>query len=107
MQPIIEPVDAFMTVRPFSQTEMSEGGIVIPEEARCNEQWGEVLAVGPGSLNQHTGERITMDFAPGDFCIWNKHDGSEIEIKGHKCFIINRHRSVLARLRWPEAGKGI
>lgn len=62
---IPEPMDDWTIVK-IAYEEMSDGGIVIPKSAYDDTPVGEVVAVGPGRLNEMTGLRMPMPWKPGD-----------------------------------------
>ena len=58
---------------------------------------GEVLAVGPGALNDK-GERVPMDVAVGDKVIYSKYGGMEVKIDG-EAYLILSERDILAKFK--------
>ena len=54
-------------------------GIVLPESAKEKPQEGEVIAVGPGKVDD-SGKRIPMDVRVGDKILYGKYSGTEIKI---------------------------
>src|SRR3989441_8146156 len=77
------------------EEEATVSGIVLPDTAREKPQRGRVLAVGPGSRSETTGERIPMDVALGDEIIFSKYGGTEIRL-GTEDVLILRETDVLA-----------
>jgi chaperonin GroES len=69
-------------------------GLVIPDTAKEKPQIGEVLAVGPGALNDE-GDRIPMDVSVGDKVLYSKYAGSEIKLDGTEYLVVSA-RDVLA-----------
>lgn len=63
------------------ETEVTPGGIIIPEKARSNMRdavMGRVLAVGPGRVTEY-GTKIEVDVKPGDFVLLMRSAGVVIE----------------------------
>lgn len=69
-------------------------GLVIPDTAKEKPQFGEVLAVGPGEINDK-GERTPMDVKEGDIVVYSKYGGTEIKVEGEEYLILSS-RDLLA-----------
>ncbi|HKX74285.1 MAG TPA: co-chaperone GroES [Acidimicrobiia bacterium] len=69
-------------------------GLVIPDTAKEKPQIGEVLAVGPGALNDD-GERMPMDVGVGDRVLYSKYAGTEVKLDGEEYLVLSS-RDVLA-----------
>ena len=82
---VIEPVE-----------EKTKSGLYVPDSAKEKPQEAEVLAVGPGSLNDK-GERIPLDVAVGDVIIFSKYGGMEIKLDGDDYLILSE-RDILAKI---------
>jgi chaperonin GroES len=91
----LEPLGDRLVVRPIAKEEVTKSGIVLPDTAKEKPQEGEVLAVGPGRLNDE-GQRIPMDIKVGDIIIYAKYGGSEIKIDNEELIIL-READVLAK----------
>ncbi|KAA0515103.1 co-chaperone GroES, partial [Enterobacter ludwigii] len=57
-------------------------------------QEGEVLAVGPGRIDDK-GNRVPLDIKEGDRVIYSKYGGTEVKHGGHEYLILSA-RDVLA-----------
>ena len=69
-------------------------GLVIPDTAKEKPQIGEVLAVGPGALNDD-GDRLPMDVSVGDKVLYSKYAGTEVKLDGTEYLVLSA-RDVLA-----------
>ena len=69
-------------------------GLVIPDTAKEKPQEGEVLAVGPGRIDDK-GNRVPLDISVGDRVIYSKYGGTEIKHGGEEYLILSA-RDVLA-----------
>ncbi|HEY7565544.1 MAG TPA: co-chaperone GroES [Acidimicrobiia bacterium] len=69
-------------------------GLVIPDTAKEKPQIGEVLAVGPGALNDE-GDRMPMDVNVGDRVLYSKYAGTEVKLDGTEYLVLSA-RDVLA-----------
>lgn len=59
------PLADRIVITPLKQDEVTASGLVIPDTAKEKPQQGEVVAVGPGRLDDN-GKRVAMDVAVGD-----------------------------------------
>ena len=92
-----KPLGNRVVVEPQEGDEqMSSGGIYIPDTAKEKPQEGEVVAVGPGELNEK-GERIEIDVNKGDKVIYSKYGGTEIKVEGTEYLILSS-RDILAKV---------
>lgn len=76
------------------QDSRTASGLVIPDTAKEKPQLGEVLAVGPGEVNDQ-GERTPMDIKEGDTVVYSKYGGTEIKFEGQEYLILSS-RDLLA-----------
>ena len=76
----------------------TKSGLFVPDTAKDKPQEAEVIAVGPGPLNEK-GERVAMDLAVGDKIIFSKYGGMEIKVDGEEYLILSAERDVLAKLQ--------
>jgi len=77
--------------------EKTKSGLYVPDTAKEKPQEAEVMAVGPGALNDK-GERVSIDLAVGDKIIFSKYGGMEIKVDGEDYLILSAERDVLAKL---------
>ncbi|HEY7704757.1 MAG TPA: co-chaperone GroES [Acidimicrobiia bacterium] len=69
-------------------------GLVIPDTAKEKPQIGEVLAVGPGALDDD-GDRMPMDVSVGDKVLYSKYAGTEVKLDGVEYLVLSA-RDLLA-----------
>ena len=65
-----------------------------PDTAKEKPQEGEVVAVGPGEINEK-GDRTEIDVKSGDKVVYSKYGGTEIKIEGVEYLILSS-RDILA-----------
>lgn len=93
----IQPLADKLVVKVVENTEeKTKSGLYVPDTAKDKPQVGEVLAVGPGALNDK-GERIPMYVAVGDKVIYARYAGTDIKVDGEELLILSE-RDVLAKL---------
>jgi len=92
----VRPLHDRVLVTRIEQEEQVRGGIIIPDTAKEKPQEAEVVAVGPGKLNDD-GKRSPMDVKAGDRVLIGKYSGSEIKIEDTD-YVILREDEILAVL---------
>jgi chaperonin GroES len=90
----IRPLHDRVLVRRVEAEEQVRGGIIIPDTAKEKPQQAQVVAVGPGKINDE-GKRAPMDVKEGDRILMGKYSGSEIRIDDED-FVILREDEILA-----------
>jgi chaperonin GroES len=90
----IRPLHDRVVVKRLEQQEQIRGGIIIPDSAKEKPQEAEVVAVGPGKLNDE-GKRSPMDVKAGDRILIGKYSGSEIKLDDEE-YVILREDEILA-----------
>lgn len=90
----IQPLADRVVVRPLEETEEMRGGLYIPDTAKEKPQQGEIVAVGPGKVND-AGERVAMEVKEGDRVLYGKYSGTEVTL-GDEQYLILRESDVLA-----------
>ena len=90
----IKPLEDRIVVKSLEAEQTTASGLVIPDTAKEKPQEGEVLAVGPGRIDDK-GNRVPLDITVGDRVIYSKYGGTEIKHKGDEYLILSA-RDVLA-----------
>ena len=90
----IRPLQDRVLVKRVEQEEQVRGGIIIPDTAKEKPQQAEVIAVGPGKVNDE-GKRSPVDVKQGDKILIGKYSGSEIRID-EEDYVILREDEILA-----------
>jgi chaperonin GroES len=90
----LNPLDDRVVVKPLQKEEMTKAGIYLPDTAKEKPQEGEIVAAGPGKMNDN-GQRIPMEVKVGDRVIYSKYGGSEIKIDDVEMVIL-RENDILA-----------
>ncbi len=89
----LRPLTDRVIVRPLKQDEKTANGIYLPENAKEKPHEAEVIAVGPGRLDE--GKRIALDVKVGDKVIYSQYAGTEIKADGEELLIL-RESDILA-----------
>ncbi len=89
----IKPLSDRVLVLRIEEDEQTSGGIIIPDTAKEKPQEGQVVAAGPGRLDEN-GKRIPMAVKKNDRILFGKYAGTEIQIEGVE-HIIMREDDIL------------
>ncbi len=92
----LKPLSDRIVVKAHEAEEKTASGIILPDTAKEKPQMGEVLAVGPGKLNEN-GTLNKMSLKKGDKVLYGKYSGSEVSVEGQDLMIM-RESDILATL---------
>ena len=92
----IRPLADRVLIRALEEAEVKRGGIIIPDTAKEKPQEGEVVAVGPGRINEK-GDRVAPEVNKGDKILFGKYSGTEVTV-GDDSYLIMRESDILAVL---------
>jgi chaperonin GroES len=81
------PLHDNVLVKRLEAAEEQVGGIIIPDTAKEKPQEGNVLAVGPGKL-QDDGTRRAVGVAVGHKVLFGKYAGTEITVEGEELLVM-------------------
>ncbi|HTL42246.1 MAG TPA: co-chaperone GroES [Pseudolysinimonas sp.] len=90
----IKPLEDRIVIKQLDAEEVTASGLVIPDTAKEKPQEGEVIAVGPGRVDDN-GNRIPLDVNVGDTVIYSKYGGTEVKYGGEDLLVLSA-RDVLA-----------
>jgi chaperonin GroES len=92
----ITPLSDRIVVKNVQQEEVLASGIVIPDTAKEKPQQAEVVAVGPGRVDEK-GNRVPMEVSVGDIVVYAKYSGNEIKLDMEEYLILSE-KDVLAKI---------
>ena len=92
----LNPLSDRIVVKTKEAEEKTASGIILPDTAKEKPQMGEVLAVGPGKLNEN-GTLNKMTLKKGDVVLYGKYSGTEVNHEGMDLLIM-RESDILAIL---------
>ena len=90
----IKPLEDRIVIKSLEAEQTTASGLVIPDTAKEKPQEGEVVAIGPGRIDDN-GNRVPLDVNVGDRVIFSKYGGTEIKHGGQEYLILSA-RDVLA-----------
>jgi len=89
----IRPLNDRLLVKRLEEEARTAGGIIIPDSAKEKPAEGEVVAVGPGKLNDK-GDRIALQVKVGDRVLFSKYGGTDVKLEGED-YLIMREDDIL------------
>src|SRR5260370_25045931 len=89
----IRPLADRLVVKAVERETMTKSGLVLPDTAKEKPQEGEVLAVGPGKV-QDNGRRTALEVQVGQKGLFAKYAGTEVKLDGEE-YLILRESDVM------------
>jgi len=80
--------DKILVKRDEAETKTASG-IFLPETSKDKPKTGTIEAVGDGSLNTDTGERIPLSVKKGDRVIFSSYSGTEVKLNDQELLIMS------------------
>lgn len=90
----LKPLNDRVLVKRLESEEKTAGGLYIPDTAKEKPSKGQVVAAGPGKMDDN-GKRIPMAVKPGDEVLFNKYAGTEVKLDGVD-HLVMREEDILA-----------
>ena len=83
----LRPLADRVIVKRLENETKTASGIVIPDNAAEKPDQGEVLAVGPGRLDDD-GDRMPMSVKVGDRVLFGKYSGQTVKVDGDELLVM-------------------
>jgi chaperonin GroES len=77
----VKPMNDRVLVVRVEEEQKTAGGIIIPDTAKEKPMEGNVVATGPGKLDEK-GKRVALEVKEGDRVLFSKYAGTEIKMDG-------------------------
>jgi chaperonin GroES len=90
----VKPLNDRVLVKRLEEVQVTKGGIYIPDTAKEKPVEGQVIAVGPGKVNEQ-GNRVPLNLKEGDKILFGRYAGSEIKVEGEE-YLMMREDDILA-----------
>ncbi len=90
----IKPLEDRIVIKQVEAEQTTASGLVIPDTAKEKPQEGEVVAVGPGRIDDN-GNRVPLDISVGDRVVYSKYGGTEVKYDNEDYLVLSA-RDVLA-----------
>lgn len=86
----IKPLFDNVLVRPLEAETKTASGILLPDSAKEKPQMGEVMAIGPGAMDDGEIVKGSMQVKIGQKVMYKKWGGDEIKVKGEDWMIVKQ-----------------
>ncbi len=90
----LRPLHDRVIIKRMDEKRKTDSGIVLPENATEKPDQGEVLAAGPGKIDEK-GKLIPMSVKPGDKVLFGKYSGQTTKIDGDEVQVM-REDDIMA-----------
>jgi chaperonin GroES len=90
----VKPLNDRVLVKRMEETQVTKGGIFIPDTAKEKPIEGQIVAVGAGKVSD-AGTRVPLTVKEGDRVLFGKYSGSEIKVEGEE-YLMMREDDILA-----------
>ena len=87
------PLGDRVVLKELKAEETTKSGIVLPGQAQEKQQQAEVVAVGPGTVED--GKEVKMEVSVGDQVIYSKYSGTDVKLDDEE-YIIVKQSDILA-----------
>jgi chaperonin GroES len=94
-QVTIKPLFDNVLIKPLEAEDKTASGIILPDNAREKPQIGEVVAVGPGVMDDGEIIKGSMQVKVGDKVMYKKWGADEVKVKGEE-YLIVKQSDILA-----------
>ncbi len=84
----IVPLGANVVVKRLASTEVTAGGIVLPDMAKKKPREGRVLSIGDGRLLPN-GSRCQHQVSEGDRVLFDSYAGTEVTVNSEELLIMS------------------
>ncbi|MFN4212482.1 MAG: co-chaperone GroES [Microgenomates group bacterium] len=90
----IKPLFDYVLVKPLQEEQTTPSGIVLPDTAKEKPQVGEVMAVGPGAMNDE-GKILPIHVKVGQKVLYKKWGGNEVKV-GTEEWLLIEQKDIMA-----------
>src|ERR1700730_64634 len=95
------PLGDRVVVRRVAEDQKTPGGIIIPDTVQEKPQEGQIIAVGPGALDDNR-KHVPPCVKTGTFVLFGKWSGSEVKVDGDELLIM-KESDIMGVLEGPSA----
>lgn len=90
----IKPLFDFVLIKPLEAETKTASGIILPENAQKKSEIGEVMAIGPGSINDK-GVKMPIVLKVGQKVMYKKWGGNEVKV-GYEEWMLMEQKDIMA-----------
>lgn len=86
----VQPLFDNVLIKPLEAVNTTASGIVLPDSAKEKPQMGEVMAIGPGVMDDGEIVKKSMQVKIGDKVMYKKWGGDEVKVQGEEWMIVKQ-----------------
>ena len=90
MNSSFKPLFDNVLIKPLAAEEKTASGILLPDSAKEKPQMGEIMAVGPGAMDDGEIVRDSMQVKVGQKVMYKKWGGDEVKVNGEDWMIVKQ-----------------
>lgn len=90
MKNSVKPLFDNVVIKPLGAEEKTPSGILLPDSAKEKPQMGEVIAVGPGVMDDGEIVKNSMQVKVGDKVMYKKWGGEELKMGSEELVIVKQ-----------------
>lgn len=94
----LEPLFNYVVVEKDAEKEETAGGILIPDNSKEKPSTGTVIKVGPGVVNETSGQLIPTTVKEGDRIFFLRYGGQQVTVED-KEYTILKETEILGIIR--------
>lgn len=87
----VKPLQDRVLVKRVEEENTTAAGIILPDSSKEKPSEGEVIAVGPGYLNQD-GSYRSLQVKVGDKVLFEKWGGTDVKVEGEDLLIMKEEK---------------
>jgi chaperonin GroES len=85
-----QPLFDNVLIKPLAAEEKTASGILLPDSAKEKPQMGEIMAVGPGAMDDGEIVKNSMQVKVGQKVMYKKWGGDEVKVNGEDWMIVKQ-----------------
>ena len=86
----VKPLFDNVLIKPLEAEEKTPSGILLPDSAKEKPQMGEIMAIGPGVMDDGEIVKNSMLVKVGDKVMYKKWGGDEVKVNGEDWMIVKQ-----------------
>jgi chaperonin GroES len=90
MNSSFKPLFDNVLIKPLAAEEKTASGILLPDSAKEKPQMGEIMAVGPGAMDEGAIVKDSMQVKVGQKVMYKKWGGDEVKVNGEDWMIVKQ-----------------
>lgn len=90
MKSNFQPLFDNVLIKPLAAEEKTASGILLPDSAKEKPQMGEIMAIGPGTMDDGEIVKNSMQVKVGQKVMYKKWGGDEVKVNGEDWMIVKQ-----------------